>query len=184
MYNSKKRIVIPLILVSLILLSCQLSSLGVRKTPTPVPTPISNDLNSGTSPISINGDKATITLSEAQISGYMDKYLSENNQLPIQKPQVHLQNGQIDFSGVLNQGLISGNIQLTLQPTVTPDGGIHLSVVKATMGQYPLPQSLLDSFSTQIDQSASQLLSPTTTGYKIETISIENGLMIIQAKVQ
>ena len=121
----------------------------------------------------------TVVFTEEQWTSFIALELTKNQDLPIQDPQVYLQNGQIEVYGKIQQGPITAKIRLDLQASVQDYGQVKLDIVAADFGPIPAPAGLLEALSKVIDETASNSINPETIGVSIESLTIADGTMTI-----
>lgn len=74
---------------------------------------------------------------------------------------------------------ISGNINIALAVSADAQGKPQLSVVSATLNGFPLPEGVLTTISTTINQA---LQGQTGQGFVIETMTIADHKLVITAR--
>ena len=124
-------------------------------------------------------ETVTVVFTEEQWTSFIALELTKNQDLPIQDPQVYLQNGQIEVYGKIQQGPITAKIRLDLQASVQDYGQVKLDIVAADFGPIPAPAGLLEALSKVIDETASNSINPETIGVSIESLTIADGTMTI-----
>lgn len=120
----------------------------------------------------------SIVVTEEQLTSLVAFELSSMEQPPVSEPQVFLRNGQIEARGNVQQ---SGfNLPLTMIATVSvnAEGKLEYQLVDATIGPLPLPDSLKDQLTGQIDQAINSL-TPQTEGLVFDDVVVGDGVMTI-----
>jgi hypothetical protein len=183
----KKRnlhILILILIISLISLACKLS-LGGSK-PTAEPIPVSEDAADSIQSII---DNATITdeesksiaftVTEEQVTSYAALEFAKNTDANISNPQIYLRDGKIDAYAVYNQEYFDINIHITLNATIDANHELVVTIEKADLGPIPAAEGMLSSISSLIDDTLTNTLLPASTGFRMETIYIADGMATI-----
>jgi hypothetical protein len=100
----------------------------------------------------------------------------------VSNPQVFLRDGQMQVYGTLQYGLLSTTGRVIL--TVVPDaqGNLVLDLVAADFGSMPIPESLKTTISSALSLPLNSAFGPITSGFRVETITIADGLMTLKGK--
>jgi hypothetical protein len=99
-------------------------------------------------------------------------------------PQVYLRNGQIQIYGKTRQGNFTANIGIVLAVGLNVDGRPELQLVSADFGPFPLPEGLNKAITAVIEEAYTGSLGPVATGFRIQSISIGDGVMTIVGKIR
>lgn len=180
---------LPLLLAGLALglaaLACNLPA-ARRSTTLPPTIPVSTEavqnleknLQTAATQVVKTG-KAKITFTEAQLTSALALELQSQQDMPLSEPQVYLRDGQIQLTGKVSQNGITAPMQVDLTIEANVQGGLHYQIVSAKLGPLPLPQSMVNQLSSQLDQTIAKNLSPATHNLFIESVNIADGQMTI-----
>ena len=102
----------------------------------------------------------------------------------VQDIQVSLANGQIDITGSVNQSGIQLPLSAIMTLSATNDGLPYYQVNSAAIGPFEIPQNLTNDLATNLDAAFMAQFLPAADRAFIETISIENGQMIIDGHIR
>lgn len=188
MIKYPKHIFIACLLIALVSLSCQISAGGPTPSRTvPVSTlaisELQNDLeHSLNNPDSAN--QITLTLTESQLTSLLNDQLSRQPEPLLLNPQVLLQNNQVEIYGVIQKGAIQANARVILQVDTDQNGELTAMLKSLDLGPIPAPQNLVESISTTIDSTLNESVDPMTAGFKIDRVTIADGLMTLTGRRQ
>lgn len=128
------------------------------------------------------GGEMTVTITEQQLTSLVALRLQEQENPPIQDPQVFLRDGKIQLYGTAKAGDIKTTALIVIAVSVTPEGGVFFKAEKADFGPLPVPETLLDSVSTTLNEAFTGNVGSAATGLKITNIAIADGQMSITGK--
>jgi uncharacterized protein YpmS len=127
----------------------------------------------------MSGSEITVELTESQLNGLINNQTANLQDAQISGVQVTLDNSQAQISGNASMNGISGNINIALAVSADAQGKPQLSVVSATLNGFPLPEGVLTTISTTINQA---LQGQTGQGFVIETMTIADHKLVITAR--
>jgi hypothetical protein len=126
----------------------------------------------------------TLQINESQLTSYLILKLQERTNPPFTEPQVLLRNGQIQILGKLNRGMFAANMSIVLNATVDENGRQKIEVASADFGPFPAPEGLNSAVSSIIDEAFMGSLGPVATGFRMETITIADGVMTVTGRIK
>lgn len=167
-------------------LACNLfSGRAIPETPVPVPvtTEAVESLQS-TLERSMNEYQQTgvlrLSIDESQLTSVVAMEIGEQSDPILRDAQIHLQQGQITITGEVNQGSVSLPAEIILLPGVSISGSPQFELVSAKLGPLPVPQALLDSITGTVNELIEDQISQIGVDLRLESIIIEDGVMLIQ----
>jgi len=184
-----KKYLIALIALALATLACSVFVGGPDYPATPIPVSTSavqslhNQVNQAAATGAATGT-ITLNITEEQLTSYLAIYLQSQPNLPITDPQVHLQNGQMELLGKVQQGMFSANVSMTMAVSVDQNGQPKIVITQEDFGPLPAPQGLNDAISAFVAEALTGSLGPAATGFRLESISIGNGVMTVTGRVK
>jgi len=184
-----KKILIVLATLALAVLACSVFVGGPDYPATPVPvstTAVQSLKTQVTQAAATAAESGAITLkiTEEQLTSYLTVYLQSQPNLPITNPQVQLQNGQMKVLGKVQQGMFSANISMTMNVGVDQNGQPKITITQEDFGPIPAPQGLNEAASAFVAEALTGSLGPAATGFRLESISIVNGVMTVTGRVK
>src|SRR5215216_990689 len=133
----------------------------------------------------------TVNLTEPQITSYLaarlqtDPSLQQSDKKPlITDPQVYLRDGQMQIYGKTQQGMFAANIGILVNLGVDANGQTQIDFVSADFGPLPAPEGLKDTITAMVREAYTGSLGPVSTGLRIETISVANGVMTVTGRIR
>ncbi len=184
-----KKIFIAVIALAFATLGCSIFVGGpdYPATPIPVSTEAVQSLQTQVNQAAATGaatGTVTLNITQEQLTSYLAVYLQSQPNLPITDPQVQLQNGQMELLGKVQQGMFNANVSMILAVSVDQNGQPKIVITQENFGPLPAPQGLNDAISTFVAQALTGSLGPAATGFRLESISIANGVMTITGRVK
>lgn len=128
--------------------------------------------------------QVTLIMSEVQLTSYLASKFSSDQSPIFDEPQVVLRDGQMRIFGKTQQGYFAANVGLVLTVGTDVDGNPELQLTSADFGPFPLPDGLNKAITAIIEEAYTGALGPVATGFRINTITINDGLMMIVGKIR
>jgi len=184
-----KKILITLIALAFATLACSVFVGGPDYPATPilVSTQAAQSLkNQVQQSVATGTATGTVTLhiTEEQLTSYLAVYLQSHPNLPITNPQVQLRNGQMKLLGKVQQGMFSANVSMTMTVGIDQNGQPKITITQEDFGPLPAPQGLNDAISAFVAQALTGSLGPAATGFRLESVSIADGVMTVTGRVK
>lgn len=126
----------------------------------------------------------TMQLNESQLSSYLAIRLSEQANPFMTEPQVLLRDGQMQVYGKVQRGIFQANVSIIVNVGVDEAGQPKIEVASADFGPFPAPQGLNAAISAVVAEAYTGSLGPIATGFRMESITIGNGLMTLSGRVR
>jgi uncharacterized protein YpmS len=188
--NLKKK---PLLFIACVLvltsMACRFGS-NVSNEPTPfiINEPIPSDSNDAESifeDIQSQIGTFAFTVTEDEMASYLTLKMSENQeQAPVENLAVNFQDNQITVSGdVLIENIgIKVPVEIGLVAKVDENGQLYFEIVSIKVANMQLPEGLEQSLSTAITDVMNSQFANYLSGYKIESVYVNGGLLTISGK--
>jgi hypothetical protein len=180
-------------LVTLILLSsviaCRMNVGGPKPTGQPVivSTEAAGSLQQQFEQALQNPDQngqITLTINESQLTSLLAAKLASNPDPLLTDPQVYLRDGQIQIYGKASKGYFEANVGIILTATIDSNGQPLIKITSADFGPIPVPENLTASISSLVQEAYTGALGPMAIGFKLNSIAIADGLMMLKGSVQ
>ncbi len=126
----------------------------------------------------------TVQITEEQITSYLAFKLAAQNNPVLLNPQVYLRDGQMQVFGKVQRSYFIANVLIVLNVSVDELGQPRIEIASADFGPLPAPQGLKNSLTAILTEAYTGSLGPIATGFRIETISIANGLMTVTGRIR
>ncbi len=134
----------------------------------------------------INPDNGTITITMTQdeLTAYLNSYLASQSNINLQDPQIILSEDRIDVYGNLKESIVSADIKISLTAGVNESGEVDVNILEADLGLIPVPENLLDTFTSSIKETLTNSIAAASNGARINQITINDGSMTITGSYQ
>ena len=122
------------------------------------------------------------TITEEEMASYLNLKISENQAQPqVEDLDVEFQNNEIKLSGdVLVQNLgIKVPAELILAAKVDEIGQLYFEFISVSVGNMDLPASMEESISTTVTEVMNSKFANYLSGFKIETVYVDAGMLTI-----
>lgn len=128
--------------------------------------------------------QVTLNINEEQLTSYMAYKLASQNTPAFNNPQVYLDDQQMKIYGIVARGNLSANILFILSVSVDEAGEPKIEISSADFGPFPAPDSLKQTITTLITEAYTGTLGPIATGFRLERITIDNGIMTVAGRIK
>ncbi len=195
----QKTFVLPLFLLSLVLtsLACTIFVGGPDYSNLP-PIPVSAEAAASIQDelkrafeAGVQTGEVTINFTEPQLTSYLalrmqtDPSLQQSDKKPlITDPQVYLRDGQMQIYGKTQEGIFAANIGIIVKVGVDATGQPLIDITSADFGPFPAPEGLKNAITAMVKEAYTGSVGPVATGFRIESISIANGIMTITGRIK
>jgi uncharacterized protein YpmS len=125
-----------------------------------------------------------LSISESQITSLVAAKLAENPEPLLTDPQVYLRDGQIQIYGKAVQGRLQANVRIVIAISVDANGQPAISVLSTDFGPLPAPEGLNNTISALVQEAFTGALGPAAIGFRLESITIADGVMTMTGRVK
>jgi hypothetical protein len=127
----------------------------------------------------------TFQITESQLTSYMMLKMQEQTNPPFTEPQVLLRNGQMQMYGKIDRGMFAANMLITMNINIDPTSGMpKIEIASADFGPFPAPEGLNTAISAVIDEAFTGTLGPVAIGFRLESITIADGIMTMTGRIK
>jgi hypothetical protein len=127
----------------------------------------------------------TLQITEAQLTAFMAEKIALQPDPPFTDPLVLLRNGQMQMYGKITQGWFAANLLIVMNVTIDPvTGQPTIQIASADFGPFPAPEGLNNAISAIIDEAFTGSFGPVASGFRMESISIADGLMTLTGRIK
>jgi hypothetical protein len=124
-----------------------------------------------------SGGVITLRINETQLTSYLALKNPDDPNPMFTEPQVYLRDGQMRIYGKTQSGSFEANIGIVLAVGLDAEGLPQLQLVSADFGPFPLPEGLNDAITAIIEEAYTGSLGPVATGFRLQSITIADGVM-------
>jgi hypothetical protein len=153
----------------------------------PVPTETSQSLQDqiaqAVASASSTGE-VSLDLSEGQLTSFLQARVSQQQNPVITDPRVYLRDGEMKVFGHAQSGIFNANISMTLQASVDAEGQPQIDVTRTDFGPIKAPKALNDAMSSFVKEAFTGWLGPVATGFRLEHITIGDGIMTVSGRIK
>lgn len=126
----------------------------------------------------------TLQITEEQITSYIAFRMAGQQNPAFHDPQVFLRNEEMQIYGKVERGYLNANVLVVVTVGIDELGQPKLEITSADFGPFPAPQGLKESLTVLISEAYLGSLGPVATGFRLENISIANGLMTVTGRIK
>lgn len=126
----------------------------------------------------------SLVINETQLTSLVAMRLQQQEDPLLQNPQIYLRDNRIRVYGTVVRGNLSANVSFALAVEVDADGKPAFDLESADFGPFPVPDGLLTGISAMVEEAFTGAVGPAATGLRIETLTIQDGLMAITGQVR
>jgi hypothetical protein len=127
----------------------------------------------------------TLQFTEAQLTSYIALKLQEQTNPPFSEPQILLRDGQMKLYAKKSSGFIAANILITMNIGIDETSGLpKIEIAEVDFGPIPAPEGINNAISAVIGEAFTGSLGPVATGFRLESISIADGVMTMTGRIK
>jgi hypothetical protein len=127
----------------------------------------------------------TLQITESQLTSYIALKMQEQTNPPFTEPQILLRNGQIQMFGKIDRAIFAANMVITMNVSIDPTTGLpKIEIASADFGPFPAPEGLNAAISAIIEEAFTGSLGPVAIGFRLETITIADGIMTMTGRIK
>lgn len=127
----------------------------------------------------------TLQITENQLTSLIALKLQEQTDPPFTDPQVLLRNGQFQMYGKIISGSFSANMLITANVGIDEVTGMpKIEVSSVDLGPIPAPEGLNTAINAMIAEAFTGSLGPAATGFRLEAITIADGVMTMTGRIK
>jgi hypothetical protein len=133
---------------------------------------------------SADSGQISLVITEPQVTSYLATNLQTQTQPLFTDPQVYLQDGQIQIFGTARQGYFLATIELVVTAGVDAQGQLKIELTKADFGPLPVPAGLQEAVTAAIQEAYTGAIGPAAVGFRLESITVTDGTLIIVGRTK
>jgi hypothetical protein len=104
---------------------------------------------------------------------------------PFTEPQILLRNGQMQMYGKIKQSMFDANILITMNVGIDElTGQPKIEIVSADFGPLPAPEGINTAMNAIINEAFTGSLGPVAVGFRLEAITIADGIMTLTGRIK
>lgn len=127
----------------------------------------------------------TLQITESQLTSYITAKMQQQANPPFTEPQILLRDGQMQMYGKITRGSFTANMLIAMSVSVDPATSLpKIEIISADFGPFPAPEGLNAAINAVIGEAFTGSLGPVATGFRLETISIADGIMTLTGRTK
>ncbi len=127
----------------------------------------------------------TLQITESQLTSLIALKMQEQTSPPFTEPQVLLRNGQLQMYGKIKSGSFTANMLITANVGIDETTGLpKVEIASADFGPIPAPEGLNAAISAMIAEAFTGSLGPVALGFRLEAITIADGVMTMTGRIK
>jgi len=123
-------------------------------------------------------------INESQLTSYLTYRLAQDAKPILTEPKVLLRNGQMQVYGKIQRSVFLANVAIILNVGIDEAGQPRIEVASADFGPLPAPLQLNKAISSLISEAYTGSMGPVATGFRLENISIAEGVMTLTGRMK
>lgn len=178
-----------IITVALAALACTIAVGGPDYPETPIPiatesTSSVEDMVHAAETAAAESGTLTLTFNESQLTTLLATKLAAQSEPLLTEPQVYLRDNQIQIYGKATRANLQANVRIVLAASVSPEGQPVINVTSADFGPFPAPEGLNKTISAFMQEAFTGALGPAAIGFRLESITIADGVLTLTGRVK
>jgi hypothetical protein len=127
----------------------------------------------------------TLQITESQLTSLIALKMQDQVNPPFTEPQVLLRNGQLQLFGKIISGPLSANMVIVAKIGIDETTGQpKIEITTADFGPLPVPEGLNAAVNAVIAEAFTGTLGPVAIGFRLESISIADGVMTMTGRIK
>ncbi len=126
----------------------------------------------------------SVQLTEDQLTSYLAQKVAGQSDPVITNPKVYLRAGQIQVFGTAQSGVFTANVSITLQASVDSEGQPHFDVTQTDLGPLAAPTGFNEALAASVEEAFTGWLGPVATGFRLQSISVGDGVMTVTGRIK
>ena len=127
----------------------------------------------------------TLQFTESQLTSYIALKLQGQTSPPFTDPQILLRDGQMQLYGKIGRSLFTANILITMNVGIDETSGLpKIEITAADFGPIPAPEGINNAISAVLDEAFTGSLGPVATGFRLEAITISDGVITMAGRIK
>lgn len=125
-----------------------------------------------------------LELSQEELTAYLAGQLAAQAQPLFTNPMVVLQDQEMLVFGRAQSSMVEANFAATVQFSVDQNGKPEIDIGEADLGPVAMPQVIRDALAATIDEVLTGSIGPAAIGFRLENISIADGVMTVSGQLR
>ena len=128
--------------------------------------------------------EVSLDITEGQLTSFLQSRVAQQQHPVLTDPRVYLRNGEMKIFGHAQSGIFNANVSMTLQASIDAEGQPHIDVTRTDFGPIKAPKALNDAMTSFVQEAFTGWLGPVATGFRLEHITIGDGVMTVSGRIK
>lgn len=151
--------------------------------PVPVSTEAVNSLGTKLGSLGATSGQVTVSITEPELTSVVEQQMAAQPDGAFSNPQIYLRDGKIKLYTTVTTNNLKANALIVFK-TAVQNNQVQVAVESADFGPVPMPQAVLDTFTTSINNQLASLVAGLPAGVAIQDIAIADGTLTLTALVK
>lgn len=151
--------------------------------PIPVSTESAGALLNKFSALSAASGEVTVSITESELTSYLAEQLAAQPDAKFTNPQIYLRDGEMKLYSTVIADNFTANALVVMKAAVE-NGQMTIGLEKADFGPVPMPQGMLSSLTSSINDKLLSLIAKLPAGVAIKAITIAEGNLTLTAVIK
>ena len=125
-----------------------------------------------------------LSITQEQLTAFLAARLAAQDDSVITNPQVALGEQEMTIYGRTRIWIFEANLAFAAQFSIDQGGQPKITVSHAELGPLPMPRALQDTIAATIDEALTGYFGPVAIGFRLESIDIASGVMMISGRLR
>jgi hypothetical protein len=126
----------------------------------------------------------SVQITESQLTSYLAAKTAQQAHPVITDPRVYLRSGQMKVFGRAESGIFVANVSMTVQTNIDSSGQPQIVIQQTDFGPIAAPKGLNDALAASLQEAFTGWLGPVATGFRLESITISDGVMTVTGRLK
>lgn len=151
--------------------------------PVPISTEAIQSLSDKFDALGASSGEVTVTITEPELTSFIDQQMAAQPDGAFSNPQVYLRDGKIKLYTTVTTDNLSADALVVMNASIK-DNALKVIIDSADFGPVPVPQGVLDSLTSTVNDELLALVSGLPTGVGLKGVSVNDGLLTLTAVVK
>jgi hypothetical protein len=127
----------------------------------------------------------SLQITESQLTAHIANRMAQQSNPPFTDPQIYLRNDQMQMYGKITRGWFTANMLVVMNVTVDEaTAQPKIEIASADFGPIPAPEGINSALTALISEAFTGTLGPVAVGFRLESISIADGIMTMTGRIR
>jgi hypothetical protein len=128
--------------------------------------------------------KLQLDITQEELTAYLAAQLSAQAEPLFKNPMVVLHDQEMAVFGRAQSGMFEADFAATFRFSVDANGKPEIEISDADLGPVAMPQAIRDGLAATMDEALTGYIGPAAIGFRLENISISDGVMTVSGQLR